>query len=453
MNKLKEKIFLIIFSILSLITIGLFLTYNIKLYIENNKAIRQVLDKTINDSEMIVNRRNKLLEDRAFDMLSHKFPQDKIPFPINEIEDDKNKIFLDFKVYTVLLDNDNDFLGIISHTDLKSDVTKIKEAANEFIANYKKTGEKFHLNNLYKNKYSYIFKKDNTLIIVDNSKQTKTLRANLFLSILFLILCIAVIAFISYLLTRWIIRPVIKTFESQNKFIEDASHELKTPLAVIMSSIDAYQNDKDEKWINNIKDESDRMNGLIKELLDLSEIENNKNSEKDIKEKNNISTLVEKEILTCESLFFESNIKLKYDIEDDLYLNCNKNQIKQLVTILLDNAIKHSKIDNVYKANKDDKDNEDNSIKQKPKVNIKLSRNDSKEIVFEISNKSKPLEKGEEEKIFDRFYKRDVSRNRDSNSYGLGLAIAKEIVNYHDGKIEVKYNRGYITFTCTFKSE
>lgn len=435
MNKLKKKIFFLIFSILSLITAGLFITFNGRIYEESKSAILDILNKPFNDSQMIFNQRTMLMKQ----IKEPKFPKDA---PVN-IQDDKRKIFLDSKVYTVLLDDHGKYLGVISHIDDEKNDVDTKEIANSIISKYKKDKLKTFIGNLYVNKYSYSFKNDNTLIIIDNTNCNNHLVSNLIVSLMFLLIILGIIAYVCYVLTKWIIKPVIDTFNSQNKFIEDASHELKTPLAVIMSSLDAYVKDNDKKWLDNIRDESDRMSALVKGLLDLSEIENEKYNYKNDFNQENISMVFEKEILTCESLFYESNIKMKYDIEKDIFMNCNKNQMKQLITILLDNAIKHCE--------------QFSSDLEKPKrrnqnVKIALSKND-KNILLEISNKSKPISKEDEEKIFDRFYKSDESRNRDKNSYGLGLAIAKEIVTNHGGSIRAKYESGYTTFSVCFKTE
>jgi signal transduction histidine kinase len=138
-----------------------------------------------------------------------------------------------------------------------------------------------------------------------------------------------------------------------------------------------------------------------------------------------LSQVVESSILTFESLFFENKIKLKYDIEPDIYFYCNSDLITQLMGILIDNAIKH--------------------CSSEGKVLVNLSKK-NKQIVLEVKNKGLPIKKEDEEKIFERFYKIDESRNRNSNNYGLGLAIAKNIVEKHNGNISAHSSNGYTTF-------
>ena len=190
----------------------------------------------------------------------------------------------------------------------------------------------------------------------------------------------------------------------------------------MIASADAYFNDKDDKWVNNMKNESERMIKLVTELLDLAKTE----EEHDIvMSNNNLSSIIESSILTFESLFYDNKIKLKYDIEKDIKLLCNENLIIELMSILIDNAIKH--------------------CSEKGKVIVNLNKK-GKQIILEVKNTGLPIAKEDEERIFERFYKVDTSRNRNSNNYGLGLAIAKNIVKKHNGNISAHSSNGYTTF-------
>ena len=257
---------------------------------------------------------------------------------------------------------------------------------------------------------------------MDNTNINKALVNQLGTSILIFVLCEIAIFIITHLITKWITDPVNKSFEKQKIFVADASHELKTPLSVMIASADAYFNDRNDKWIYNMKNESERMIKLVTDLLDLAKTEREQGI---VMTTNDLSSIVESSILTFESLFYNKNIKLKYDIEPNIHLSCNEDSITELMSILIDNSIKY--------------------CSEKGKVIVNLHKK-NKQIVLEVKNTGLPIKKEDEEKIFERFYKVDSSRNRNSNNYGLGLAIAKNIVEKHNGTILAHSELGYTTF-------
>ena len=261
---------------------------------------------------------------------------------------------------------------------------------------------------------------------MDNSEVKNTLTKTLITTSIIFIFLESCVILTSFILTSWITEPVNESFDKQKRFIADASHELKTPLTVINASVEAYYNDKNEKWIHNIKEETEKMNKHVIELLDLAKIEANK---KILMKEENLSKLTENEILTYESLFYEKKIKLKYNIKKNIKYTCNGDLIRQLLGILIDNSIKHTNENgnvtvNLYKSNKD--------------------------IILEVKNDGDEIKKEDEQKIFERFYKIDESRNRNENRYGLGLAIAKDIVEKHNAKISANSKNGITTFKVTF---
>ena len=336
-------------------------------------------------------------------------------------------IFMDTIVYTAIYNDEKQVIEILNHTQSKISDEQIKEIAQEILN--KKDAQNTYVGNLYFEDYSYSFKGINSLTIIDNQMSKNRLQSLLKMSIIIFIILEAIIVIISTKITSWIIKPVIETFKKQKQFITDASHELKTPVAVIMANAEALENEPEEtKWLENIKSESERMNELISNLLDLAKLENGAKTEEYKTE--DISKTIEREVLTFESLMYENQIKLTYNIQENIKLNCNNVQIKQLIAILLDNAIKHSE--------------------KEGKIKVELQK-EKNEINLKVTNKGKEIPKEMQEKIFERFYRADESRNRNSNRYGLGLAIAKSIVTNHDGKIEVQSTNGYTTFTVKFK--
>lgn len=402
MKKLRNKVFWVIFLLLTSFTLIIFVTYTTKTYVERRNSISDILTKM----------------SRAFDRrIERKDPDFS---PSKKISDDPRRIYMDFNVYTVILDDDGNYGAVINNTNNDEiDEEYVKNITNDIISSHK---DSFYIGNLYTSKYAYVFTENNTLVIIDNTELNSALLDQLVFNILLFFACEVVIGIIAYFITRWIITPVKKSFEKQKVFIADASHELKTPLAVMIASSDAYFNDKNDKWVKNMRNESERMIKLVTELLDLAKTE----QEQDIvMSQNNLSNVIESSILTFESLFYENNIKLKYNIEPDILLLCNTDLITELMSILIDNAIKH--------------------CSSKGRVLVNLSKK-NKQIVLEVKNTGLPIKKEDEKRIFERFYKVDTSRNRNSNNYGLGLAIAKNIVLKHNGEISAHSSDGYTTF-------
>lgn len=397
MKKLKIKIFSTVFTILTVVTLVIFLTTTTRSYFEEKKSTIDIL---------------KVVSTRLNDLNDNRYSTKNIP------SNEERRIYLDATLYTVILDNNGNYFTTINHTNIDDyDESKVREIAESIIKNHEKDS---YIGNLYFNKYAYIFN-DNILVILDNTNTNNLLITQLIINIILFIISEVVIGMITYYITTWIIRPVEKSFEQQKVFVADASHELKTPLSVMIASADAYFNDKNDKWVVNMKNESERMIKLVTELLDLAKTEKEQTINKENKD---LSNIIESSILTFEGLFYDNKIKLDYNIEPNINFNCNEDLIIELMSILIDNAIKH--------------------CSGKHKVIVNLSKN-NKQISLEVKNTGSPIPKEDEEKIFERFYKIDSSRNRNSNNYGLGLAIAKNIVEGHGGTISAHSESGYTT--------
>lgn len=391
MEKLKKKIFLVMFAILTIFLVSVLCIFNFQDYNHEKVEIENKLSRMENDRQ------------------APGMP-----------------VFMDAVVYTVKYNTSNKVTEVINHTDNNVSDEKIIQIA-ENILEISNTKQGRRIGNLYLDQYSYAFQAPNTLTIVDNTSAKAKLESLLKTSILIFVLIEIIIIILTVEITRWIIKPVIESFNRQKQFVADASHELKTPIAVIMANAEALEKEPEEKkWLNNIKSEADRMNELVTSLLDLAKLEEGK----EVQQEENLSKIVEMSVLTFESLMYENKIELEYDIQKDINIKCNSSQIKQLVAILIDNAIKHSETNG------------------KISIALKKQKNDT---VLTVSNRGKEIPKEIREKIFERFYRADESRNRDTNRYGLGLAIAKNIVENHNGKIFVESEKGITTFKVVLK--
>lgn len=401
MKELNRKVFNTIFCILSLFIIIVVIFYNVESYKREYDNVKRTLN---------------IFEEKK----NHNQLNNYVPEPKEKSTD--NMMIMDYEVYTIKLNN-NEVDEIISHSNEISDF-KIEEIAKTIISQQ----EEIKIGNLYNNKYSYNYNGDTIIIINTNNINTKLLIV-LFKSLIILLIFEVITYYISIVLTKRITKPASDAFAKQKDFIADASHELKTPLAVIMASSDELKNDKkNQKYIDNIKYESERMNTLIKSLLDLSKLENGVSisTYKD----ENISKIIERVCLTFEAVAYEQNIEIKTNIEDNIIFKCSKDEIEKLISIILDNAIKHSYKNSTIIVN---------TNKDKNNINI------------DIINFGDPISSGDEEKIFERFYRTDKSRNREANRYGLGLAIAKNIVINHNGVIKANSSDGKTTFKIILK--
>lgn len=242
-------------------------------------------------------------------MENNKEPEnmhEKEPIPEDSTNKNEAKVFIDATIYTVMLDSNMKITDVINHT-ISSITDEYIEKIAENILNNKEIKESY-IGNLYTNKYSYSFNKNHTaLVIIDNANYKEVLIKTLKTSVLIFCVLEFVIIVVSNELTKWLIKPVEETFEKQKQFVLDASHELKTPLSVIMASVDILETEPNEKkWIQNIKEETERMNNLIKSLLEMAKSEN-VIKEEHVKE--DLSKLVRKTVLTFEGLGYEKNIK------------------------------------------------------------------------------------------------------------------------------------------------
>lgn len=406
-KKLSKKIFYTLVLILTISILSVVSIFNIQNYLEQKNSINK-------SSNVSLNKRDR------------KIPPAKIK-ERNDIDnvENRNIKFMDSVIYTVLLDDNDNILDVINHSNNGVSNEKISELSIKILKDKKiKTR---YIGCLYLSDYSYSYLKGDTLVIFDNSKIKKSLQLSLEMSILIFSILELLIIIGSKYLTTWLIKPVKESFDKQKQFIADASHELKTPLSVIVASSEAIDIDeKNSKWLKNIEYETNRMNLLISKLLSLAKSEQRK---KVRLVNNNLSKIVELSLLTFEGRAYEKDIKFNYDIEDNIFMLMDEDSIKELVEILLDNAIKHSK--------------------KKGTINLSLKKDG--QIILLVENEVEAIPKGEEEKIFERFYRVDKARSRKDNRYGLGLAIAKNIVLLHKGKIKASSMDGITTFQVTFK--
>ncbi len=229
------------------------------------------------------------------------------------------------------------------------------------------------------------------------------------------------------------IAPVEKTWKHQNQFVADASHELKTPLTVILANMDimsANPNstiEEQQKWIENTKSEAKRMTDLVNDMLFLARGDAGHEFTFNFMDVN-ASALVEDCVLTFESVAFEKGVQLVENITEDVIIKADEAKLKQAIIILIDNALKYV----------DDKGQILVSLKYVGKY---VGRVPGKSYVkISVSNTGTPIPKDKQAQVFERFFRVDESRTREKGGYGLGLAIAANITQAHEGNIALDYS-------------
>lgn len=237
---------------------------------------------------------------------------------------------------------------------------------------------------------------------------------------------------ISTLFARWAVKPVENAWNEQKQFVADASHELKTPLTVILTNAELLQSpeysaDAKTHFSDHILTMAQQMRALVEDLLELSRADNG--SMQLAMENVNLSSLIEHSLCLFEPLYFEQGLTLHDEIADDVWVKGSPTHLKQVLDILLDNALKYSASDS--------------------EVLVKLEKQHHG-CLLSVTSCGDTISQKDLKKIFQRFYRIDQSRTR-SGSYGLGLSIAESIVRKHHGKIRAESVDGRNTFFVYLK--
>ena len=240
-----------------------------------------------------------------------------------------------------------------------------------------------------------------------------------FLSFLYISLAIAIVSLIlvivvSKVIARPVMSPMIDSMEQQKRFITDASHEIKTPLAIISANTDVLElmNGKNE-WTDSIKKQTARLDSLIKQLLMLDKLDST--DAKDTFVEMNMSEEILDTVKSFYTLAEAKGKTLSYDIDEDIMIKGFPTAISQLASVLIENATKYAT--------------------EGSNIEVSLKR-EGKRAVFSVINEGEPIDEEELTKLFRRFYRPDTSRTRTTGGFGIGLSIAKSIVDAHGGEID-----------------
>ena len=271
------------------------------------------------------------------------------------------------------------------------------------------------------------------LVLIDQSSQKASLRNTLLILLGVSLLSLLLLFALSVYFANRAVRPVKESFEKQEAFLADASHELKTPLAILSANLAVVRENPGEtvesqqKWLDVISGQTERMSELIRDMLTLARLDAEKAEPSGSAD---LSVLVSGAILSFEALVFEKGISLSSRVEDHLRVPGDEEKLRRLLDILLDNAARHTPEGGAISVNLQG---------EKGRVLLRVANTGA-----EIPPEALPH-------VFDRFYRADGARARESGGFGLGLAIAKSIVEEIHGKISASSSQNQTVFTVELR--
>ncbi|WP_027399018.1 sensor histidine kinase [Anaerovorax odorimutans] len=312
------------------------------------------------------------------------------------------------RFFIVKTDENNDPVAI--------DIGKISSATTTEAIDYAKQVLKKEKSSGFIKDYKYrIIQKDygNMIVFVDCGRDLQMFHTFLYNSIEICLIGITAVFILVFIFSKKVIAPVAESYEKQKQFITDASHELKTPLAIISTNTEVLEMDYGEsEWTRNIHNQIGRMSELISSLISLTRMDEEKNEL--LKTDFSLSDAISETAEPFKTIAKIDSKELIVKVEKNLSYCGNEQAIRQLISILLDNAIKYAT---------------DNS-----QMVLSLKRQ-GKKYILQSMNEAYNLNSQNYDILFERFYRADSSRNSKKGGYGIGLSVAKSIVMQHKGKI------------------
>ena len=418
-RRLRLRMTLIVIGILLVVSVGIILS----IYLS---AVQNITAQAESSLDVLANRRPQdLSDDQASSEETSSAKPDREPRGGRMNKNQKGNRDLSFEVrngkdaaaaglgnsYTILLNEDGSVASWTSErTDLYSD-EQVQTIAESILADGRQSGR------VGTQFYRVISGEAQTrLIVLDARLDFLSASNTLHASILITSIACVLLSLLAALLIRRMVRPVEEAFTRQKQFVSDASHELKTPLAVISANAEVLEQEIGEnEYLGYIRSEVRRTDALIRHLLTLARLDRNANRV----EMNtfDLSRALLDVILPFESTVFEAGKTMEMDIPDGIECRGNEEMIKELAVILLSNAVKYS---------------DDGG-----QIRITLSAK-GRQREIRVFNTGNPIPPEDREKIFDRFWRGEPSHARNTDGHGLGLSIARSIVEAHHGKITVE---------------
>lgn len=304
--------------------------------------------------------------------------------------------------------------GIVDYIDTRNVAAVDTESAEEYAEKVYSSGSVNGFYDVYR--YGVYDNEDGKLVLfLDCSKELSNFYSSIGVSCIVAGAGILSVLVLVVIFSNFFLKPVSESYRKQKQFITDAGHEIKTPLAIIDANVDVLEMEQGEnEWTASIKNQIQRLTSLTTDLITLSKMEENDNI---MMERFSISDLV-CEIIESFIIPAVTHHKiLDYDVSSNIEFCGDEKSIRRLINILLDNAIKYTP--------------------DGGEIFLTLKKQD-KNILITVENDAENIKAGDMPYLFDRFYREDKSRNSSVKGYGIGLSVAKAIVDSHKGKIWAK---------------
>lgn len=319
------------------------------------------------------------------------------------------------RYFTVTVDEN----GEVTDCDLDRIAAVDEETAEEYTQTAQQKNKTTGFQGIYR--YRVTETEDGAkYVFLDCRREISNFRTVLVTTISVSLLGLAAVFVLVVIFSRMVFRPVEESIQKQKRFITDASHELKTPLTIIDANIEVMEMESGEsQWTKSTRKQIQRLSGLVQQLVTLSRLDEEKGLEE--KCEFNLSEAVSECVQPYESLAQTREKNLTLNIEEDITYTGDERSIRQLAGILMDNAVKYSS--------------------ENGNITLTLKKK-GKKIFLEVYNDADDLPQGKLDVLFERFYRLDSSRNSGTGGSGIGLSMAKAIVQAHKGKITAGNKNG-----------